>query len=76
MDIAVEHRGKGYAIPAYDLLINELKTKYSLNQLYLEVLSNNHRAKHIYDKLGFVVIDVLDYDKTNNIQSIKMVKND
>jgi RimJ/RimL family protein N-acetyltransferase len=75
MDIAPVHRGKGYAVPAYNLLMKELKTNYNIKELYLEVLSNNHRAKHIYDKLGFIVIDTLDYDNLNNIQSIKMVKN-
>lgn len=53
-DISPEHRGQGYATPAYKLFIPFLFKKYNLNKISLEVLSTNTIAKNLYNKLGFV----------------------
>lgn len=71
MDIAPEHRGKGYATKGYEVFIDKLKNEYGFLKLYLEVLASNKRAINIYNKLGFTITDVLPYSDTD--KSIKMV---
>lgn len=53
MDIAIEFRGKGLAIPSYKKFINLLKSQ-GFQTFTLEVLEHNTRAIHLYEKLGFV----------------------
>jgi len=68
MDIAEEHRGKGYAIPSYIKLMLKLATEYGVIRFRLEVLESNKRAKHIYDKIGFKETDRVNYtDKEKSI---------
>jgi len=67
MDIATKYRGFGYAQEAYPLFISYLKTR-NIDTIYLEVLDDNIRAKHIYDKLGFVVIDTNPHLETTTIK--------
>lgn len=50
-------RGKGYGVKAFSQLISQL-----LRPLHLRVLSSNERAKKIYEKLGFKVMQ-----RQNNI---------
>jgi RimJ/RimL family protein N-acetyltransferase len=71
MDISKEFRGNGFSYLAYEKLFNILKNKYNINTVYLEVLSTNERAYHIYKKLNFIEVDRFKY---NNEESIKMVK--
>lgn len=52
LDIHKNHRGNGYAVPAYKMFINMLDKKI----YYLSVLTKNKRAIHIYKKLGFETI--------------------
>ena len=54
-DIALEHKGRGYATPAYKLFMPLLFKKYNLNKISLEVLSDNKKAIHLYKKLGFTI---------------------
>ena len=62
MDIAEEHRGKGYAIPAYKEFFKKLRKENGLHTVYLEVLNTNRRAIHVYNKLGFTILKVLPYE--------------
>lgn len=52
-DIHPNYRGFGFAQEAYNRFISELYIMFDLNNIKLEVLANNVRAKHIYTKLGF-----------------------
>jgi len=70
LDISIKHRGNGYAFKAYNLFFNKLKSSFNINKIYLEVLSSNKRAIHLYNKLNFTIIDVLPY--SDNHKSIKM----
>lgn len=70
LDIASEHRGKGYAIKGYRALIAKLKDEYGFLKLQLEVLASNKRAINIYNKLGFTITEVLPY--SDDDKSIKM----
>lgn len=54
MDLHPKHRGKGIAYEAYQLFISKLFTNESLNKISLEVLSHNHIAISLYEKIGFV----------------------
>jgi len=67
MDIDPKYRGNGYAQEAYRLFIKHLKC-LGINTVYLEVLEYNTRAKHIYDKLGFIVTNIEPYKNTNTIK--------
>jgi len=55
MDIDLKYRNKGYAQEAYKLLFSDLLMQ-GFKKVWLEVLPTNIRAKHIYEKLGFVEI--------------------
>lgn len=46
--------GKGYATAAIRLLIELAKESGRYEGLYLDCAEENHAAKHIYEKLGFV----------------------
>jgi len=57
-DIHPDFRDKGIGYQSYLMFIDFLKKKYSINKLKLEVLSTNKRAKHLYEKIGFSVIEI------------------
>lgn len=57
MDIAPEHRGKGYSIPFYEDFFHGLKTFGHIKRVKLYVRKDNERAIHIYKKLGFKIIN-------------------
>jgi len=70
MDMAEEHRGKGYANPAYEKFFEILAKDYGMNKLYVEILTSNRRSLHVMNKLGFTVTELLPYNDKE--QSIKM----
>ena len=42
--------------------------EFNVRRVYLEVLETNIRAKHIYNKLGFVEVSSELYNNTNSIK--------
>lgn len=52
-DISSEYRGKGIGYKSYLIFIKKIRSEYNVKKIKLEVLSNNTRAIHIYEKLGF-----------------------
>lgn len=46
---------KGYGTEAMKLFVRYVFEQTTLNRLELEVLAYNPRAKHVYEKVGFVV---------------------
>lgn len=54
--VAPEHSGKGYMDAACAALIELSQKCLALKHLYLEVLSNNHRAIRLYEHHGFSAI--------------------
>lgn len=52
-DIHPSFQGKGYAKQAYSKFIPELFEEYDLHKISLEVLSTNHKAIALYEKIGF-----------------------
>ena len=53
LDVFDDFKGKGYAAPIYEWLLNHLFNELGFHSVYLEVLETNDRAIHIYKKLGF-----------------------
>lgn len=53
-DIHPNFTGKGLGYLSYKKFISYLFEEYDLNKISLEVLSNNHRAIHLYEKIGFI----------------------
>ncbi len=53
--IAPQHQGRGYAAPASQLALDYAFNVLNLHKLYLIVDADNHKAIHIYQKLGFQV---------------------
>jgi diamine N-acetyltransferase len=63
-DIHSDHRGKGYAVPAYEAFFKYMKdmiTSIPHYTVYLDVLESNERAVHIYKKLGFKTFDTKEH---------------
>lgn len=48
-------RGRGIAREATELILNYAFKELGLRQIYLNVFSDNERATHLYDSLGFRV---------------------
>lgn len=67
LDIAEKYRGKGYAKQAYNSFIKYIKT-LGIQEVYLEVLETNKRAKHIYEGLGFAEIGRTTFEKNTSIK--------
>ena len=61
MDIAPNHRGKGYAKAAYRKLLESLTFKM-YNKATLRVLKSNFVALSLYKKLGFKIKEETDND--------------
>ncbi len=59
LDIFDHCKGMGLAAPIYNWLLNYLFNDLNMHSVYLEVLETNERAKHIYQKLGFVLDGIL-----------------
>lgn len=66
-DLSPNYRGFGLGYNSYIGFINKLKNDFDLDNIKLEVLSNNIRAKNLYNKLGF---------KTIGISEEKIIRND
>lgn len=48
------HQGKGLGSIALELILDEMAETYECDSIYLLVHKDNIRAKHIYEKQGFV----------------------
>lgn len=68
MDIAPEFRGKSLAMPVFSRFLNHLESKL-FRTFTLEVLSDNDRAIHLYNKLGFEEISRSPYPTPDNQHS-------
>ena len=55
VDISPEYTGKGYGYQTYIELLPLLFNYFAIDKVYLEVLSTNERAIHLYEKIGFKV---------------------
>ncbi|MDJ0938313.1 MAG: GNAT family N-acetyltransferase [Woeseiaceae bacterium] len=56
--IAAEHRGKGYGTALVRSFVSDARAR--CRPLRLRVLHENHRARHFYERLGFVEVEKLD----------------
>jgi len=61
IDLHPDYRGHGLAREAYDVLLATLRAN-GVRQFRLRVLKKNERAKHIYDTLGFRVVNETEDD--------------
>lgn len=46
-------QGKGYGLPVFKSVIDEMVSLYSCKEIYLSVIHDNERAIKTYEKLGF-----------------------
>ena len=74
-DFHKHHQGQGYAIPAYRAFFKVMH-EIGFSHFYLEVLSHNDRALHVYKKLGFKTLSQSKYLERadGNLTTIKMEK--
>lgn len=49
-----EARGKGVGQSAISILLDKAFSEFNLERVYLNVLSDNNRAIHVYEKCGFI----------------------
>jgi len=54
-DLHANYRGQGLAEIAYASFLHFLFNELGMNKVSLEVLEHNHRAQHLYRKLGFTI---------------------
>ncbi len=62
-DLHKDFRGRGYAKMAYKEFMEFVMNRYNVDELNLEVLSNNYRAFNLYIDLGFEIV----LDKTRKV---------
>ena len=55
--IDIRSQGKGYGKEALKLVLDEMKQLPDCNAVYLSIEPENERARHIYEKAGFVCLD-------------------
>ena len=55
-----EYQGKGYAKPAVQLILQEIRTHYPNANIYLSVYAENHPAIALYRSFGFAFTGELD----------------
>lgn len=55
-----QHQGKGYAKPAVQLILQEIRARYPNTDIYLSVYAENHPAIALYRSFGFVFTGELD----------------
>lgn len=58
-----KYQGQGYGTQALSLIVEEMKNKYDCNEIYLSTEPENARAKHVYEKFGFVSTGEIWYDE-------------
>lgn len=58
-----KHQGQGYGTQALSLIVEEMKSEYNCNEIYLSTDPENARAKHVYEKIGFVSTGEIWYDE-------------
>lgn len=61
MDLDLPFRDQGLGTKLYEKFLPKF-WELSNNELYLRVLKKNERALHVYNKLGFEIIDETDID--------------
>lgn len=64
--VAEENRNKGVGAEALEILLNYAFTVLELRQIYANILEENERGTHLFQKLGFVKVGVKkDWISTN-----------
>ena len=58
-----KYQGQGYGKQALSLIIEEMKNRFNCNEIYLSTDPENVRAKHVYEKFGFVSTGEIWYDE-------------
>ena len=51
--IVIAEPGQGYGKQALRLLLNWVFTEYKAHRFWLDVFEDNHRARHVYQSVGF-----------------------
>ncbi|MDH5605817.1 MAG: GNAT family N-acetyltransferase [Anaerolineae bacterium] len=59
-------RGKGHGTKMMEMLLKIGFEKFNLNRIALDVLSNNPRAIHVYQKIGFILEGTARQDQFKN----------
>ena len=56
--IDIRSQGRGYGKQALSLVLDEMKKLDGCDAVYLSIEPENERARHIYEKAGFVCLDM------------------
>lgn len=56
----IDLRGKGIGTEVLDQALDYARNEMKMNQVFLEVLSENHRAQKVYENAGFVFCEQKD----------------
>lgn len=65
-----KYQGKGYGTNALKNLLLFLKENYGTHEVSTTYLWGNERAKHIYEKVGFIITDVVNEDDIHEVNMI------
>lgn len=63
--IDVRFQGKGYGTKALNVILEEMKKTYDCNSVYISIVPENSKAKHLYEKAGFTSTEITVGDKSH-----------
>jgi len=74
IEIMAEMRNLGYGTRFLSMLIDELFFNMGFERIILDVALDNHRARHVYEKLGFRIIRLKEESGTADYELTKIKK--
>ncbi|WP_106768725.1 GNAT family N-acetyltransferase [Paenibacillus faecalis] len=52
--IDIKFQGNGYGKQALSLIIEEMKNQFGCKEIYLSIVAENTKGKHVYESFGFI----------------------
>lgn len=68
--IDAKFQGKGDGINALIELLEYLKSDYCVTEVSTTYLYGNERAKHVYEKVGFIETEVIDEEDVHEVNMV------
>lgn len=65
--IGADYQNRGYGTQALIELIEYMKNNYGLSTITTTYIYGNTRAKHVYEKVGFVETDEVNNEQTHEV---------
>lgn len=73
--IGTEYQNRGFGTQALIELIEYMKNNYGLRTMTTTYIYGNTRAKHVYEKVGFVETDEVNNEQTHEVNMIFKLPN-